>query len=154
MACKPGSVLSPKPKFGPAMAIHLGVSLPTRSSNLPGQQRKNTPYAIPIWSCSGWGLPCRHCHQQRGALLPHPFTLACTAKAAIGGLLSVALSLRLPSAGVTRHPVPVEPGLSSPAFIHVWMRRRPPGHLVTPHVGPRPREIKAKQLLTINPKPV
>ena len=30
-----------------------------------------------------------------------------------GGLLSVALSLRLPAAGVTRHPCFVEPGLSS-----------------------------------------
>ena len=30
-----------------------------------------------------------------------------------GGLLSVALSLRFPSAGVTRHPCFVEPGLSS-----------------------------------------
>jgi hypothetical protein len=35
---------------------------------------------------------------------------------AIGGLLSAALSLRFPSAGVTRHPVPTEPGLSSPAY--------------------------------------
>ena len=30
-----------------------------------------------------------------------------------GGLLSVALSLRSPSPGVTRHRIPVEPGLSS-----------------------------------------
>ncbi len=28
------------------------------------------------WSCCRWGLPCRPCHQERGALLPHPFTLA------------------------------------------------------------------------------
>ena len=32
-----------------------------------------------------------------------------------GGLLSVALSLRSPSPGVTRHCIPVEPGLSSPS---------------------------------------
>ena len=32
---------------------------------------------------------------------------------AIGGMLSVALSLWLPTAGVTRHPCFVEPGLSS-----------------------------------------
>ena len=32
--------------------------------------------AIPIRSCSRWGLPCRPCCQARGALLPHPFTLA------------------------------------------------------------------------------
>jgi len=32
----------------------------------------------------------------------------------VGGLLSVALSLGSPPPGVTRHRVPVEPGLSSP----------------------------------------
>ena len=32
----------------------------------------------------------------------------------IGGIFSVALSLGLPPPGVTRHPDPVEPGLSSP----------------------------------------
>jgi hypothetical protein len=39
--------------------------------------------------------------------LPSPF------EKGIGGLLSVALSLRSPSPGVTRHRVSVEPGLSS-----------------------------------------
>jgi len=29
----------------------------------------------PIWSCSWWGLPCLHCHQWSGELLPHRFTL-------------------------------------------------------------------------------
>jgi hypothetical protein len=29
-----------------------------------------------IWPCSSWGLPCRHRYRQRGALLPHLFTLA------------------------------------------------------------------------------
>ena len=57
-----------------------------------------------------------------GALLPHPFSLACAALpkgvSAIGGLLSVALSLDFAPggarrAGVTRHPYFVEPGLSS-----------------------------------------
>src|SRR3954470_8025104 len=42
-----------------------------------------------------------------------------------GGLLSVALSLGSPPPGVTRHRVPVEPGLSSPA---AW-RERPSGRL-------------------------
>jgi len=31
--------------------------------------------AIPIWSCTGWGLPCRRRYRNRGALLPHRFTL-------------------------------------------------------------------------------
>lgn len=35
-----------------------------------------------------------------------------------GSFLSVALSLRLPWAGVTRHPVSVEPGLSSVFIYH------------------------------------
>ena len=31
--------------------------------------------AVPIRSCSRWGLPCRPCCQGRGALLPHRFAL-------------------------------------------------------------------------------
>jgi len=31
--------------------------------------------AVPIRSCSRWGLPCRPRFRGRGALLPHPFTL-------------------------------------------------------------------------------
>jgi len=70
--------------------------------------------ATPIWFCSRWGLPCRSCCQSRGALLPHPFTLARQLRrAAVGGLLSVALSLGSPPAAVSRHRVSMEPGLSS-----------------------------------------
>jgi hypothetical protein len=49
------------------------------------------------------------CCQARGALLPHLFTLTTRA----WRFVSVALSLGLPPPGVTRHPDPVEPGLSS-----------------------------------------
>ena len=45
---------------------------------------------------------------QRGALLPHPFTLTLS-----GGLLSVALSLESPPPDVIRRRASVEPGLSS-----------------------------------------
>ncbi len=80
------------------------------------------PYAacVPIWSCSGWGLPCPVCYQSGGALLPHLFTLTYIPILVLaGGLFSVALSLGLPPPGVTRHPDPVEPGLSSPTgFLH------------------------------------
>jgi len=31
-----------------------------------------------IWPCSSWGLPCRCRYRQRGALLPHHFTLTRT----------------------------------------------------------------------------
>ncbi len=34
------------------------------------------PRAVPIRSCSRWGLPCRRRCRRRGALLPHRFTLA------------------------------------------------------------------------------
>jgi len=34
------------------------------------------PAAVPIWSCSRWGLPCRPRCRGRGALLPHRFALA------------------------------------------------------------------------------
>src|SRR5690606_11909329 len=64
-----------------------GLEQPTRDSGGAGSP------SSPIWPCSGWGLPCDLCYQRPGALLPHPFTLACAARAAIGGLLSVALSV-------------------------------------------------------------
>ena len=53
--------------------------------------------------------------------------LPCFAKASQGGLLSVALSLGSPPPGVTRHPVSVEPGLSSALVL--TSGQRPPGHL-------------------------
>ncbi len=79
-------------------------------TRLPAWRRR----AVPTWSCSRWGLPCRPRRRGRGALLPHPFTLAGRILARTGGLLSVALSLGSPPPGVTRHRVSVEPGLSSP----------------------------------------
>ena len=77
MVYKPGSV----PRIIPwGAVIHLGHPLPDDSCNLPGQLDRNSPslpkqYVAPIWSCSGWGLPCRGRYRPRGALLPHPFTL-------------------------------------------------------------------------------
>jgi hypothetical protein len=52
----------------------------------------------PIWPCSDWGLPCHHCCQWRGGLLPHRFTLT---HLAAGGLFSVALSVAFRRPGVT-----------------------------------------------------
>ncbi len=106
------------------MAIPLGRPSPDASRDLPGQ-RLETAIAVPIWSCSRWGLPCRLRCRRRGALLPHHFNLAADYR---GGLLSVALSLELPPPDVIRHRVSVEPGLSS----HLRATRfggRPSGHL-------------------------
>jgi len=49
--------------------------MPAQATN-PDDEPERGPYAIPIRSCSRWGLPCRSCCQSRGALLPHPFTVA------------------------------------------------------------------------------
>src|SRR5688572_25442028 len=67
------------------------------------------------------------CHQQRGGLLHHRFTLACAARAAIGGLLSVALSVASRRPVVSRHPA-----LWSSDF----PRRPPAGNLRDPHSLP------------------
>ena len=55
------------------------------------------------------GLPCHCRYRQRGALLPHRFTLTLA-----GGLFSVALSLESPPPDVIPRRVSVEPRLSSP----------------------------------------
>ncbi len=81
-ACKPGSVRAVR-----ETTIPLGRALLHASRDQPGRQGGNAPAspirlapdgppAAPIRSCSRWGLPCRPCHQGRGALLPHRFTLA------------------------------------------------------------------------------
>jgi hypothetical protein len=104
------------------MTIPLGRPLPDASRDLPGwlRRKRRLPHrfpgrpAIPMRSCSRWGLPCRRRYRRRGALLPHPFTLAARRlRRRAGGLLSVALSLGSPPPGITRHRVSVEPGLSS-----------------------------------------
>jgi hypothetical protein len=117
-------VLSPLAR---GMTIHLGRSSPSASRDRPGWRRGNPPDPLP-------GRPGRVCHPYL-VLLPVGFTLpsplpatrcALTApfhpcrprsqerNPGLGGLLSVALSLRSPSPGVTRHRISVEPGLSSP----------------------------------------
>ena len=53
---------------GMGVATHL--TRPTRTT------MRKTSRAVPIWSCSRWGLPCHLCCQRRGALLPHHFNLA------------------------------------------------------------------------------
>jgi len=54
--------------------IHLDWKSPS-SLKQPTRKRRGPRHSFPIWSCSGWGLPCRLSYQKRGALLPHHFTL-------------------------------------------------------------------------------
>ena len=116
-ACKPGSVRTRKC----GTTIPLGRVLRRASRDQPGRRSGNAPApcgtAVPIRSCSRWGLPCRPCCQGRGALLPHRFALArgLPCGACAGGVFSVALSLGSPPPAVSRHRIPVEPGLSSAA---------------------------------------
>ena len=57
------------------MAIPLGRSSRSASRDRPGRRYENVSNAVPIWSRSRWGLPCRFRCRTRGALLPHHFTL-------------------------------------------------------------------------------
>jgi|GEM_PF-1549346 len=52
------------------------LARPTRAAAGNGRGRRDRRPSAPIRSCSRWGLPCRPRCRGRGALLPHPFTLA------------------------------------------------------------------------------
>ena len=82
-ACKPGSVHLLRGWTAiPLERISRCVSRDQperRDGNVPAvYPERNAPMtaAAPIRSCSRWGLPCRPCCQERGALLPHRFALA------------------------------------------------------------------------------
>ena len=70
---------------------------------------------VPVWPCSGWGLPCHSCYQKRGALLPHPFTLTCARSETAGHRRSTLCCTfrRLATPGRYPAPCPAELGLSS-----------------------------------------
>ena len=67
---------------------------------------------VPSWTCFGWGLHGFDCYQTNGGLLHRLFTLTGRSRRYI----SVALSRESPQPDVIRHPCPMKPGLSSPAY--------------------------------------
>ncbi len=69
LTIKPGSVVD---SHSSGTGVATCLKQPTRERCGP---HLCFSHCSPIWSCSRWGLPCRYCYQQRGALLPHPFTL-------------------------------------------------------------------------------
>ena len=85
-----------------ATIIPLVPALLTGSSNRPGGLGRAVLKRLPIWSCSVRGFACHSCYHERGALLPHLFTLtprlapALRPPLARGGIFSVPLSFRLP----------------------------------------------------------
>src|SRR5437773_12428278 len=76
-----------------------GPSVPDRRIERRLDRRSERRLGFPIWSCSVRGFACHPCCHERGALLPHLFTLtrlrrADPAKAS--GMFSVPLSFKLP----------------------------------------------------------
>ena len=90
--------------------VTAGLKRPTREPCGPHERS-------PIWSCSGWGLPCRCRYRPRGALLPHHFTLTMENH---GGIFSVALSVGSHPPGVIWHPVLRSPDFPLPDYS--WQR--------------------------------
>ena len=88
--------------------IHLDWKSPS-SLKQPTRKRRGPRHGFPIWSCSGWGLPCRSCYHVRGALLPHHFTLTSRNWRYI--LCCTGRGFSPPRRYLA--PCPVEPGLSS-----------------------------------------
>ncbi len=66
---------------------------------------RSSPYAVPIRSCSRWGLPCRSRYRDRGALLPHPFYLARNPEGSAGRSAFCGTVPRVAPAG--RYPAPL-----------------------------------------------
>ena len=96
---KPGSVLT---------AIYLAPRLPAGSSRLLGTVGQTLRSSTALLRDRVYIV--KPMLPWAGCALTAPFH-PCSADA--GRYLSVALVLRFPSAGVTRYPCPVEPGLSS-----------------------------------------
>src|SRR5262245_50892848 len=100
--------------FAAVAIISLGPALPRASCDRPGSQttRATSP---PLFGLAPGGVwRAAPVTRDAGALLPHRFTLASSARERqIGGLLSVPLSVGSLPLGVTQHPCPAEFGLSS-----------------------------------------
>src|SRR5262245_63127813 len=104
------------------MTIPLGRRLLAVSSDLPGSRNEPDQLMLPVWPCTGWGLPSQASHPACWCALTAPFhpywgcRLSALGKKLIrladsrkptapSGLLSVALSLTLRPVDVIHHPV-------------------------------------------------
>ncbi len=93
-ACKPGSVVDSH-----SSGAHVAVRL-----ERPTRERRGPRHCSPIWSCSGWGLPCRRVLPPARCALTAPFHPCRRPGGRFGGLFSVALSVGSRRPGVTWHP--------------------------------------------------
>ncbi len=131
--CKPGSVRTARSGPGrpflwdaPCGAPHAtnpggGAGTPSRHMHAFVPHAAGRPYSVllPVGFTLPAPLPERRC----ALTAPfHPCLRARLAPARTGGLFSVALSLGSPPPAVSRHRIPVEPGLSSPMPWRTWQR--------------------------------
>ena len=137
-ACKPGSV---RGVATPGRPFVWDARRRAPRATYPGGTRGNAPAAcrlrasaarpysvlLPVGFAVPSPLPGPRC------ALAAPFHPCRRASRRAGGLFSVALSLGSPPPGVTRHRVPVEPGLSSPSGLSApAFSRRVEGAAVRP----------------------
>src|SRR6204780_1681687 len=115
-------------------AIPLGRPSPSASSNQPERQANGqgpaafeAPRVAPIRFCSRRGLPCRRRCRPRGALLPHPFTLAFPLDGLAASDPAVCFLWRFPW-GRPRRTLSGAVSVWSPDF-PPFFRRRPSGRL-------------------------
>ena len=107
-ACKPDSVPSLGRRRPSLSTAHCCAALAAN----PGVRTGRAPFS-PIRPCSGWGL---HGRPVAGTPVRSYRTISpLPCRWAAGRYVSVALSVGSRRPGVTRHPCPVESGLSSPA---------------------------------------
>ena len=116
MTYKPGSVttaVAVADGYSSRMAVASHLKQPTRTSvqdrTCCKRQRVSLHGLAPdgVYHARSVASSAVRSYRTFSPLPAYPFP-------ASGGLFSVALSLGLPPPGVTRHPDPVEPGLSSP----------------------------------------
>ena len=120
-ACKPGSV-RPKRRDDHSSGTHLTMRL-TRPTRAAGRERPRNNHVVtlqpPLFGLAPGGVyhaapVARDAVRSCRTVSPLPAGQTCSRRPpCTGGLLSVALSLGSPPPAVSRHRVPVEPGLSS-----------------------------------------
>ena len=108
------------PEENGTVIINLALASPSGSSDLPRSHIEAGHLILPVWSCSGWGLPRANVTMNPGELLPHHFTLTPKDRS---GVVSAALSVVL----IGPPPVRRHPALWSSDFPPPRDRGRSPG---------------------------
>ena len=147
-ACKPGSVWSAV-RTANVTTIPLVRRLPGASSNLPERQIRTRSgiisRAVPIWSCSRWGLPCRfRCRnavRSYRTVSPLPrLILNAPRRSVLCGTIRGVLS----PAGRYLAPCPWSPDFPLPPPFGIGMER-PSGRLTRIGMGARGRCVKSRR---------